>query len=803
MLLLLLLLSSLCEWAIAAGTPPNGYACQNATHPAFHLPFCDAALSFDQRVDDLLRRLTFDEVVGLLHAQPGTDACAFIDHGVARLDIPPYAWTEEANTGADSACLGPNKCATTFSSPALLAASFNNSVWRTKGEVISTEVRALNNAHGHRGCGPPAKIGVNEWGPNINLVRDPRFGRNSELPSEDPYLSGRYAVQYVRGLQAGPDPKYTKVLATLKHFTAYSVENNRGHDSADISAYDLADSYLRQFEMGFVEGRAAGVMCSYNLIDGTPNCANPALLNGKIRGEWGRPDAVVVSDCGALGNMRGVPTNWTAVGTVARSFGAGLDLDTGNKGKSGFVFVDAVADAVSDGVLAKATLDAALRRSLLQRFQAGAFDPLEHQQYTAIGVDQFNSSAHWAFNLEAATQGPVLLRNEGAALPLGGAVSDGGDGGGGGHGGKKKKKSTIAVVGPHAVSRHGLFSDYYGDQVCFDAQSWSSRNYSCVQSIGEALTVYNEKSNGEGGTTLIEPGVTISAGPVDNSSIASALAAVAQSDVVVLVLGTDTISVEHEGQDRDRLTLPGIQQDFALQVLDAAGQHKVPVVLLLINGGAVAFDALLRHPAAPAAIVEGFFPGQRGAEALARLLFGAENRWGRLPFSIMTEAFGRDVDMADMSMARRTYRYADPSYVLFPFGAGLSLTSFDVSFAGGAIRSSSSSSSSTTSSTSLVLKNVGSRAGDVVLMAYFRPVSACSDDAMPCSRLRSQLFDFQRFTLDSGASATAVVAHSAEDLALVDSQGIRAPLPGVYELRFSIGAVDGASDLRANVTVAL
>ena len=195
-----------------APAPPNSYACQPGQTRSIGLPFCNPSLPRDQRVRDLIGRLTLAEKLGLLHAAPGTDACAFTDSGVARLDIPPYSWTEEANTGADSSCIGPEQCTTTFSSPALLAATFNRTVWRHKGEIISTEVRALNNVHGHRGCGkPPALIGesvriqltgcissarcagVDEWGPNINLMRDQRFGRNSELPSEDPFLTGRYA----------------------------------------------------------------------------------------------------------------------------------------------------------------------------------------------------------------------------------------------------------------------------------------------------------------------------------------------------------------------------------------------------------------------------------------------------------------------------------------------------------------------------------------------------------------------------------------------------------------------------------
>jgi hypothetical protein len=195
---------------------PNGYACQPTDAKSKGLPFCDTSRTFGERADDLVGRLTLPEKLALLHAKPGTDGCAFEDSGVPRLDIPIYAWTEEANTGADSSCLGPERCVTTFPSPANLAASFNRSLWRHKGEVISTEIRALNNVHGHRGCGPPAMIGINEWGPNINLIRDQRFGRNSELPSSCPFLTGSYAVEYVKGLQQGPDQKYVKIQVGVR-----------------------------------------------------------------------------------------------------------------------------------------------------------------------------------------------------------------------------------------------------------------------------------------------------------------------------------------------------------------------------------------------------------------------------------------------------------------------------------------------------------------------------------------------------------------------------------------------------------
>jgi beta-glucosidase-like glycosyl hydrolase len=222
---------------------------------------------------------------------------------VERVGLPSYAYLLEANTAVAAVCLGAEQCATVFHGPNGLAASFNRSLWHRKGQVLSTEVRAFQNHGGKRGLGKPTGLAV--FGPNINLASsEPRFGRNSELPGEDPYLAGEYAVQMVTGMQERDSAGHPRSIAYLKHFLAYRREQDRGHDTYNLSAYDLADTYLPMYHAGLTTGGASGLMCSYNAENGVPSCANGALLNGVVRQQWGRTDAVVTTDSGAIANLR-------------------------------------------------------------------------------------------------------------------------------------------------------------------------------------------------------------------------------------------------------------------------------------------------------------------------------------------------------------------------------------------------------------------------------------------------------------------------------------------------------------------
>jgi len=734
----------LVSFAACAAAVPNGYAwgCLNISQG---LPFCNAQLPLESRLDDLVGRLSLSEMAGLLgpDTKTGVGACNFMDAGVVRLGIPPYMHLVETNTAVASTCLGPMKCATEFAGPTGLAASFNRSMWLAKGDVISTEMRAFNNLNWYRATGdaPKSLIGLTGFGPNINIVRDPRFGRNSELPSEDPLLSGQYAAHYVRGCQQGRDGNstYLRMVSGLKHYDAYSVEDGRPYRSFNISHFDLWDTYLPQYRIGFAAG-ARATMCSYASINGVPSCANDYILNQVLRDTWGHDYVVVGTDCGAIDNM--INANHYAkspLDAVQKSFNAGADMELGDTyysptqyGGSGLL-----EQAVQQGLVTTDRVKTSVRRVLQNRFLLGQFDPLAQQPLTRIGAEAVNSSAHQAINLDATLQSIVLLKNQGV-LPL--------------SAGRK-----LAVLGPHSISTRDLIEDYAGDQRCSDGSD------NCIPTIGAMLTA----ANGPQFTTVV-PGIAMDSR--DRSGIPAALAAARLADAVVLCLGIGHTQ-EHEGMDRTLITLPGLQEEFALQVF-ALGK---PVVLVLVNGGVVAIDNLI-NPAD--AIVEAFYPSMRGGEALASLLFGQTNRWGKLPVTMYPAAYTSQVSMYnfDMSLAPgRTYRYYTGP-VLFPFGFGMSYTTFDMNC----------DPTPSEDTYQCQLRNTGNVDGDEVIMVYHRVGDDISKKVTHPVPLR-RLVDFERAFVARGGSSSVYFNFSFEYLVLTDDSGQEVVYPGTHYLDFSRG----------------
>lgn len=240
---------------------PNYWGCQDAVSKSH--PYCDESLDIEERIQNLISLLTLEEKIAAISPNLNYETCITHTMGAPRIGFPDYMWLVEANTAVASACVSETKCATEFSGPLSMGASFNRTAWRLKGSVFGTEQRALVNIHGQRGHRDRNDyLGLTAYGPNINQQRDPRFGRSSELPGEDPYLSGQYATHMVQGMQEEDSLGHPKVLAYLKHFTAYSREKGRGHDDYNISMHDLFDTYLPQYEMGLKQGGATGVMCS-------------------------------------------------------------------------------------------------------------------------------------------------------------------------------------------------------------------------------------------------------------------------------------------------------------------------------------------------------------------------------------------------------------------------------------------------------------------------------------------------------------------------------------------------------------
>jgi beta-glucosidase len=383
----------------------------------------DARQPLEKRVDDLLSHMTLEEKASqVLSASPA----------IERLGVPAYDWWNECLHGVARAGR-----ATVFPEPIGLAATWDTGLLLRVATAISDEARAKHHEFVRRG-----KRGIYQgltfWTPNINLFRDPRWGRGMETYGEDPYLTGRMAVQFIRGLQ-GDDPRYLKTVATAKHYAVHSgPESTRHTFDARVDEQDLRDTYLPQFQAAVKEGGAFSVMCAYNSVDGLPACANPRLLGNILREEWSFP-GYVVSDCGAIGDIyQGHKAAKNAAEGVAMAMRAGCDLDCGLEYQN-------IVPAVRQGLLSEKDVDTAVRRLLTARFKLGMFDPPEMVPWARIPYSVNDSPPHHELALEAARESIVLLKNEYGALPL------------------SKNLKTIAVIGPNADSVEVLLGNYNGE----------------------------------------------------------------------------------------------------------------------------------------------------------------------------------------------------------------------------------------------------------------------------------------------------------------------------------------------------
>ena len=385
-------------------------------------PYKNPNLPIETRVDDLVLRLTLQEkVLQMQNAAPAID----------RLGIPPYDWWNEALHGVARAGV-----ATVFPQAIGLAATWDTSLMHDVADVISTEARAKHNEF-LRNNQHARYEGLTFWSPNINIFRDPRWGRGQETYGEDPYLTARLGVEFVRGLQ-GNDPRYFKVIATPKHYAVHSGPEPDRH-GFDATAYerDLRETYLPAFRATIVEGKAYSVMCAYNRTNGEPCCANKQLMTDILRGEWGF-NGYVVSDCGAVYDIwHGHHVVKTEEEAAALAVKAGTDLTCGSEYAS-------LVQAVKDGLITEAQIDVSLRRLLTARFRLGMFDPPEMVPYARIPFSENDSPAHRQLALQTARESIVLLKNAKRTLPL------------------RKDLKSIAVIGPNADAPEVLWGNYNG-----------------------------------------------------------------------------------------------------------------------------------------------------------------------------------------------------------------------------------------------------------------------------------------------------------------------------------------------------
>jgi len=861
------------------------HSCHSGKSPE-GFPFQNPDLPIDQRVDDLVGRMTLDEKIGqMMNAAPA----------IPRLGIPEYNWWNECLHGVARAGL-----ATVYPQAIGLGAAWDEDMqWRV-ADAISDEARAKHHDFARKGKRLIYE-GLTFWSPNINIFRDPRWGRGQETYGEDPYLTGRLAVQFIKGLQ-GDDPHYYKTIATVKHFAVHSgPEPERHFFDAQPDERDFRETYLPQFEMGIKEGKAYSVMCAYNRLHGEACCGSSHLLTTILRKEWNFP-GYVVSDCGAIDDIyehHKIVATPEEAGAIAVKSGCDLECAT--------TFTH-LGDAVKKQQITEAQIDTAVKRLFRARMLLGMFDPAERVKYASIPYSVVDSKEHKELALEAARKSIVLLKNDHQLLPL------------------KKDIKTLAVIGPNADEwtmllgnynglpskaitplegireklapgsrvlyargselaeglpnfdkipasalshdgAKGLQTDYYNNKDFKGSILYSEvdSDINAVWSEGAPRKDMNDddfgvKWKGEltpatsglyqlGIITTCKVNLYLNDSIVANTSYhfrdefndprlrkskpvhleagkkyririeagesygdarvqlvwsrqqpdirgqlkKEALATARQADAVVLCMG---LSARLEGEemdvaidgfdhgDRTTLDLPKIQQDL-IKEITALGK---PVVLVLLNGSAVSVNWADQHVPA---IVEAWYPGQAGGQAIADVLFGDYNPAGRLPVTFYN-GLGDLPAFGDYAMAGRTYRYYKKP-VLYPFGYGLSYTTFHYDN----LKIEPPVHKGDSVHVTVDVKNTGTLPGDEVVQVYVSALDA--KVPVPIRSLRG----FRRIHLAAAETKTLHFTIDPVAFTIIDDKMQRVPLPGRYDIATGGGQPDAkaSSSIHQIITI--
>lgn len=852
------------------------------------LPYLDPSLPTQKRVDDLISRMTLDEKV----SQMMNDSPA-----IPRLGIPKYDWWTE---GLHGVARSP---ATLFPQAIGLAATWDVRLIGDIADTISTEARAKYN-QAIRDNIHARSFGLTIWSPNINIFRDPRWGRGQETYGEDPYLTSRLGVEFVHGLQ-GSNPKYLKTVATPKHFAVHSgPEPERHRFNVDPSPHDLEDTYLPAFRATIVTGDADSMMCSYNAINGIPSCANK-LLADVVRGQWGF-HGYITSDCGAIRDFYS-PTGHhyspDAAHASAIAVLAGTDTDCGRA-------YEALPQAVNEGLISEKDIDVAVKRLFTARFRLGMFDPAGEVPFDQVPYSEVDSASHRAQALKAARESMVLLKNEKNMLPL-------------------KDIRTIAVVGPNAVDLAALEGNYnaiplhpvfpldgiaaefpkakvlygqgspYVEQLPLPVPRTALRPFEGSTKLGLTGKYFaNSAFTGEPVLTRIDKQIDFdwsaaSPGPgvpsndfgvrwtgtiavpkpgdypmevslvhcnpcndretftvwLDGKQVATdttdevsehrsnntpmfhleftdtkphairldyshrsklfgagvalnwiapvdalrerAVQLAKKADVVIAIVGLSP-NLEGEempvhvpgfsGGDRTAINLPDPQQQL-LQSLAATGK---PLVVVLMNGSALAVDWAQQHAQA---ILEAWYPGEVGGQAIAETLDGSNDPGGKLPITFYA-SLDQLPPFTDYSMKNRTYRYFHGK-PLYGFGFGLSYTTFDY-------RNVHISETNLKAGDPLTVEadvqNTGSVAGDTVAELYLIPPQ---NGVNPLRELEG----FRRIHLAPGESQHLKFRLGSRQLSLVDADGKRSVQPGAYTVFIGGNQPTGVMGQTANFTI--
>jgi beta-glucosidase len=765
--------------AIGQSTPPTGAPSTIGAYPAGPggrnnpmqptprpdpLPaFYDPKLPVPKRVENIISLLTLDEKVVLMQmASPS----------IPRLGIAPYHWWTEALHGMT------HDLSTVFPQAIGLAATWDVDLHLKVASAISTEGRAKNFEYRSKNI-YDSMTGLDFWSPNVNIFRDPRWGRGQETYGEDPYLSGRFGVTFVRGIQ-GDDPVYFKAIATPKHFAVHSgPESQRHRFDAVVTDQDLYTTYLPQFEATIREAHAHSVMSSYNALDGVPNPCNKRLLTDILRTQWGF-DGYVVSDDGAVADVfnahRFAPN---AIETSALAVNAGNDLDSGTTyagggggRRGGGGGTPNLLQAVRQGLLAEKDIDVALGRIMEARVRLGEFDPpgYEGNPYNKITPAMYNTPENHELALTAARETIVLLKNANHTLPL------------------KTDVGTIAVIGPNCNNITMQYGNYNG-------KAPPEHQVTILDGIKRAV--------GADHVLTLTTQAPIAGNAPNEALNAEAAELARKADAVVLVIG---ISGAQEGEMRDRnaIELPAVQQSLIEATAAAAGNK--PVIVVNCSGSAIALNW---EDANIPAVIQAWYPGQRG-DAVADVIFGKYNPAGRLPVTFY-KATADLPAFTDYAVYNRTYRY-NLKPVLYPFGHGRSYSTFEYSN----LSLPNQSASTDDVKVSCTIRNSSAIDGDEVVQCYLNrdvppvdsgnlpaPDKMSDEEATLLATPRKTLVGFARVPLKAGQSKNVTFTITTQQLSLVvGKDGKREVRPETLEVQIGGSSAIGPGTLRRKFALA-
>ncbi len=725
------------------------FVCLLAGHASaqYQYPFQNPSLSYKERVENLISLLTPEEKVGLMMNKSAS---------VDRLGIPSYNWWSEA-------CHGVRQDGyTVYPQPIGMAAAFNAQLVYDVFSTVSDEARANWNRSNHDifhvPMGEiyyPGNPELTFWCPNVNIFRDPRWGRGQETCGEDPYLNAVLGVQTVLGMQ-GNDQHYLKTHACAKHYAVHSGPEPLRHSmNIEPTNRDLWETYLPAFKALVKKGNVREVMCAYQRFEGKPCCTSDRLLIDILRNKWGY-DGLVVTDCDAINNFYNKGQHETHQDPLSASVDAvlnGTDLECGK------VFM-CLTDGLKKGLVKESDLDQHLRKTLYGRMELGMFDPAEMLPWAKMGPEVISSASNDQLAVQAARESMVLLENKNV-LPL------------------SKQLKTIAVVGPNADDAAMLNGNYGGTPT-------KEHTHTLLDGIKDAVPhaniIYNKacelkRFNG-GPADFAEAGSYRWRAPeyVATTDFEKLAQEVKDADVII-VIGGISARIEGEGGDKKDIELPMVQQQL-LRAMHATGR---PVVFVNCSGSAIAFGSVEGQYDA---LLQAWYAGQGGAKALAEVLFGDYNPGGKLPVTFYRS--NDDLpDFLDYSMKNRTYRYftGKPQY---PFGYGLSYTTFAV---GKGKLSSTSMLKDGKVTLTVPVKNTGKREGTETIQVY---VKALDDAGAPIKALKG----FQKVLLKAGEKGTVKITLDGEAFEYYDERiDELATKAGRYQILYGTSSLD--KDLQA------